>query len=146
MYIRQHAKPSEETEFDKLVETAQLSIDNIDKDFEDHLGELKGRNFQILWRQDWFVIEEFNHLANSPHLFADQDRFEELVHIGNRLMNHPEIQGILSGEREVTIRSEVVEQLRGIVAQIISIPRISGVADHDEMRDLANILISRRNL
>ena len=146
MYIRQHAKPSEETEFDKLVETAQLSIDNIDKDFEDHLGELKGRNFQILWRQDWFVMEEFNHLANSPHLFADQDRFEELVHIGNRLMNHPEIQGILSGEREMTIRSEVVEQLRGIVAQIISIPRISGVADHDEMRDLANILISRRNL
>ena len=146
MYIRQHAKPSEETEFDKLVETAQRSINNIDKDFEDHLGELKGRNFQILWRQDWFVIEEFNHLANSPHLFADQDRFEELVHIGNRLMNHPEIQGILSGEREMTIRSEVVEQLRGIVAQIISIPRISGVADHDEMRDLANILISRRNL
>ena len=141
MYIRQHARPSEETEFDKLVETAQRSIDNSDNDFEDHLGELKGRNFEILWRQDWFVIEEFNYLANSSHLFADQDRFEELVHVGNRLMNHPEIQGILSGEREITIKSEVVDQLRGVVAQIMSIPRIGGVVDHDEMQSLiTNIL------
>ena len=141
MYIRQHARPSEETEFDKLVETAQRSIDNNDNDFEDHLGELKGRNFEILYRQDWFVIEQFNYLANSFHLFADQDRFEELVHVGNRLMKHPEIQGILSGERETTIKSEVVDQLRGVVAQIMSIPRIGGVVDHDEMQSLiTNIL------
>ena len=142
MYIRQHAKPSEETEFDKLVETAQRSIDNNDNDFEDHLGELRGRNFEILWRQDWFVIEEFNYLVNSSHLFADQDRFEELVHIGNRLINHPEIQGILSGEREITIKSEVVDQLRGIVAQIMLIPRISGIADHDEMHNLITNILS----
>ena len=140
MYIRQHAKPSEETEFDKLVETAQRSIDNNDNDFEDHLGELKGRNFEILYRQDWFVIEQFNYLANSSHLFADQDRFEELVHVGNQLMGHPEIQGILSGEREATIRSEVVDQLRGVVAQIMLIPRIGGVADHDDL--ITNILTS----
>lgn len=142
MYIRQHARPSEETEFDKLVETAQRSIDKSDNDFEDHLGELRGRNFEILWRQDWFVIEEFNYLANSSHLFADQDRFEELVHVGTQLMNHPEIQGILSGEREATIRSEVVDQLRGVVAQIMSIPRIGGVADHDEMQSLITNILS----
>ena len=140
MYIRQHAKPSEETEFDKLVETAQRSIDNNDNDFEDHLGELKGRNFEILYRQDWFVIEQFNYLANSSHLFADQDRFEELVHVGTQLMNHPEIQEILSGERGATIRSEVVDQLRGVVAQIMLIPRIGGVTDHNDL--ITNILTS----
>ena len=140
MYIRQHAKPSEETEFDKLVETAQRSIDNNDNNFEDHLGELKGRNFEILYRQDWFVIEQFNYLANSFHLFADQDRFEELVHVGSQLMKHPEIQGILSGEREATIRSEVVDQLRGVVAQIMLIPRIGGVANHNDL--ITNILTS----
>ncbi len=138
MYIRQHAKPSEETEFDKLVETAQRSIDNNDNDFEDHLGELKGRNFEILYRQDWFVIEQFNYLANSSHLFADQDRFEELVHVGSQLMKHPEIQRILSGERGATIRSEVVDQLRGVVAQIMLIPRIGGVTDHNDL--ITNIL------
>ena len=140
MYIRRHARPSEETAFDNLVETAQRSIDNNDDDFEDHLGELKGRNFEILWRQDWFVIEEFNYLANSSNLFADQDRFEELVHIGTQLMNHPEIQGILSGEREATIKSEVVDQLRGVVAQIMSIPRIGGVTEHDMQSLITNIL------
>ena len=136
MYTRKLARPSEETAFDNLVETAQRSIDNNDNDFEDHLGELRGRDFEILWRQDWFVIEYFNYLANSSHLFADQDRFEELVHIGTQLIKHPEIQEILSGKREATIKSEVVDQLRSLVAQIMSIPRISGATEHDEMRSL----------
>lgn len=141
VYIRQFARSSEASEFDKLAETAQRSIDNNDSEFNEHLNELKGRNFQILWQQDWFVIEQFNHLANSPHLFTNQDRFEELVHIGIQLIRHPEIQGLLSGERDATIRSEVVEQLRRIVFQIMEIPRISGVASHDEMESLVtNIL------
>ena len=139
--IRQFARSSEATEFDKLAETAQRSIDNNDNDFNEHLDELMGRNFQILWRQDWFVIEQFRHLADSPYIFTDQDRFEELVHIGKRLMEHPEIQEILSGKAMGTIKSEAVEQLRRIVAQIMSIPRISGVAPHDEMRNLiTNVL------
>ena len=144
--IRQFARSSEATEFDKLAETAQRSIDNNDNDFNEHLDELRGRNFQILWRQDWFVIEQFKHLADSPYIFADQDRFEELVHIGKKLMQHPEIQEILSGKAMGTIKSEAVEQLRRIVAQIMSIPRISGVAPHDEMRNLiTNILASLDN-
>ena len=150
MYIRQFARSSEATEFDKLAETAQRSIDNNDNDFNEHLDELRGRNFQILWRQDWFVIEQFKHLADSPYIFADQDRFEELVHIGKRLMQHPEIQEILSGERHMgTIKSEAVEQLRRIVIQIMEIPRISGVAGvapEKEMRELIpNILKRRQN-
>ena len=149
MYIRQFARSSEATEFDKLAETAQRSIDNNDNDFNEHLNELSSRNFQILWRQDWFVIEQFKQLADSPHLFANQDRFEELVHIGMRLMQHPEIQGLLSGERDITIKSEAVEQLRRIVIQIMEIPRISGVAGvapEKEMRELIpNILKRRQN-
>ena len=140
MYSRQHVRPSEETAFDNLVETAQRSINNNDDDFNEHLSELRGRDFEILWRQDWFVIDMFNHLANSSHLFADQDRFEELVHIGRQLLEHPEIREILAGRREATIKSEVVDQLRGIVAQIMSIPRIGGVADRDL---IANVLINR---
>ena len=141
MYTRKLARPSEETAFDNLVETAQRSIGNNDDDFNEHLSELRGRDFELLWRHDWFVIDVFNHLANSPDLFADQDRFEELVYIGKQLMEHPEIQEILSGTREAAIRSEAVDQLRGVTAQIMSIPRIGGVADHDEMRSLIpNIL------
>ena len=140
MYSRQHVRPSEETAFDNLVETARRSIDNNDDDFNEHLSELRGRDFEILWRQDWFVIDMFNHLANSAHLFADQDRFEELVHIGEQLMEHPEIRELLAGRREARINSEVVDQLRGVVAQIMLIPRIGGVADRDL---IANVLINR---
>ena len=140
MYSRQHVRPSEETAFDNLVETAQRSMDNNDDDFNEHLDELRGRDFEILWHQDWFVIDMFKHLANSSHLFADQDRFEELVHIGKQLLEHPEIREILAGRREATIKSEVVDQLRGIVAQIMSIPRIGGFADRDL---IANVLVKQ---
>ena len=141
-YIRQHARSSEATAFDNLTETAQRSIDDNDTNFEEHLGELRSRNFEILWRQDWFVIEEFNYLANlDAERFDDSDRFEQLVHIGNQLMEHPEIQEILAGRREATIRSEAVDQLRGVVAQIMSIPRTGGAADHDAMQSMiTNIL------
>ena len=61
-----------------LAKTAQRSIDRNDKDFEHHLDELKGKNFDILWRQDWFVVDRFKWMINSPHLFADKHRFEEL--------------------------------------------------------------------
>ena len=142
-YIRQHARPSEETAFDNLKGTAQRSIENNDRDFEDHLGELSGRNFQILWRQDWFVIEEFKHLANLPaEQFEDSDRFEMLVEIGQQLLGTPEIQEILSGRREATIRSEAVDQLRGIIIQLMEIRRVGGTSDQDR---IANVLINRRN-
>ena len=124
MYSRQHARPSEETAFDNLVETAQSAIDNNDDDFNEHLRELNRRDFEIHWRQDGFVIDMFKHLVTlSPDEFVDPDRFEMLIDIGNQLLEHPEIQEILAGRREATIKSEAVDQLRGIVAQIMSILR-----------------------
>jgi molecular chaperone DnaK len=120
-YIRQHARPSETTAFGNLARTAQRSIDKNDKDFEQHLDELKGRNFEILWRQDWFVVERFKLMVNSPHLFADKHRFEELSNIGAQL-----------------IRSDDIEKLRAVVAQL-SMIQIGGGPDN-EMFDVANII------
>ena len=120
-YIRQHARPSEASAFDNLAKTAQRSIDRNDKDFEYHLDELKGKNFEILWRQDWFVVERFKSMVNSPHLFADKHRFEELAQIGTQLM-----------------RSDDIEKLRAVVAQL-SMIRIGGGPDN-EMFDVANII------
>jgi molecular chaperone DnaK len=64
--IRQHARPTEASSFDNLVKTAQRAIDNNSSDFESHLDDLRGRNFMILWRQDWFVIDRFKWLARTP--------------------------------------------------------------------------------
>ena len=85
-HIRQHSRASEATAFDNLVKTAQRSIDRNDKDFEHHLDELRGKIFEILWRQDWFVVERFKTMVGSPHLFADRHRFEELARLGTQLI------------------------------------------------------------
>lgn len=120
-HIREHARPSEASGFDNLAKTAQRSIDRNDKDFEHHLDELKGKNFEILWRQDWFVVERFKWMVSSPHLFADKHRFEELAQIGTQLM-----------------RSDDIEKLRAVVAQL-SMIQIGGGPDN-EMFDVANII------
>ncbi|NCB57889.1 MAG: Hsp70 family protein [Gammaproteobacteria bacterium] len=120
-HIRQYARPSEASAFDNLAKTAQRSIGLNDTDFEHHLDELKGKNYEILWRQDWFVVERFKWMVSSPHLFADKHRFEELVQIGTQLM-----------------RSDDIEKLRAIVAQLLMIKIGSG--PDNEMFDVANII------
>ncbi len=120
-YIRQHARPSEASAFDNLTKTAQRSVDRNDKDFEHHLDELKGKNFAILWRQDWFVVERFKGMVSSPHLFTDKHRFEELTKIGTQLM-----------------RSDDIEKLRAVVAELYSV-QIGG-SPEDEMFDVVNII------
>ena len=120
-HIREYARSSETSAFDNLAKTAQRSIDRNDKDFEHHLDELKGKNFEILWRQDWFVVERFKWMVSSPHLFADKHRFEELSQIGTQLM-----------------RSDDIEKLRAVVAQL-SMIQIGGGSDN-EIFDVANIV------
>ena len=120
-HVREHARPSEATAFDNLAKTAQRSIDRNDKDFEYHLDELRRKNFGILWRQDWFVLERFKLMASSPHLFADKHRFKELAQTGTKLM-----------------RSDEIEKLRAVVAQLSMIQ--IGDGPDNEMLDVANII------
>lgn len=120
-HMREHARPSEESGFDNLEKTAQRSIDRNDKDFEHHLDELNRKNIEILWRQDWFVVEQFKSMVGSPHQYADKHRFEELARVGTQLM-----------------RADDIDKLRGVVAELWTI-RIGGVSDND-IFDAANII------
>ena len=133
-HVRQHARPSESTAFDNLVKTTQLSIDENDNDFEDHLDELKGKNFEILWRQDWFVIGRFQQMVDAPHLFTDRHRFEQLAKVGTQLMNSYGIElESLSPQDRMSLRlmrPDDVEKLREIVAKL-SMLQIDGSSDYD---------------
>lgn len=93
-HIRQLARPSEETAFDNLARTAQRATDRNDRDFESHLNELKGKSFEVLWRQDWFVVERFKWMASSPHHFSDPARFTELVALGMGALQNDDIDGL----------------------------------------------------
>lgn len=145
VYIRQHARVSEKTAFDALAETAQRSIDNDDGDFAHHLDELRGRNFEILWRQDWFVIERFKQMTSRPHVFADKSRFEELARRGRQLMEgFP--KDLVESTMEPVISPPEFEEFRAIVGQMMSIPRIAGGAEHDEMVDMVANVLTKNDL
>lgn len=129
MYCRQHARPSEESEFDKLVATAHRSIDNNDRDFDDHLQQLGSRIFEILWRQPWFMIEKFKRLISTPHIFQDKSRFEELAMKGKQLLGSDLIrryEELSPAEKYETafIDDGTIEELREIVRQMILLPRV----------------------
>ena len=121
--IRQHARPTEATSFDSLVKTAQRAIENNSSDFESHLDDLRGRNFMILWRQDWFVIDRFKWLAQDTYLFADLREHAQLVTVGAE-----------------ALKTNDIDKLRSVVAHLDSI-RI-GSAGEDDMMAGANIVRS----
>lgn len=120
-HVREHARPTEASSFDNLARTAQRAIENSSPDFENHLDQLRGKNFEILWRQDWFVVERFKWLAKDAYLFPDKRQHTELVAIGQQ-----------------AIRADDLQKLRQVVAQLDSI-RIGSGAD-DDMLAVANIV------
>ena len=142
-HVRQHARPSESAAFDNLAKTVQRSIDENDNDFERYLDELKGKNFEILWRQDWFVVGRFQHLVSSPHLFTDRHRFEQLAKVGTQLMSSYGIElESLSPQDRMSLRlmrPDDVEKLREIVAKL-SMLQIDGSSDYDETVNVINII------
>lgn len=118
--IREHARSTEASSFDNLARTAQRSIDNNSPDFDNHLDQLRGRNWEILWRQDWFVVDTFKRFAQEPWQFADASQHAELVAHGNE-----------------AIKADDMEKLRRVVGGQYSI-RISTAGD-DDMLATANI-------
>jgi molecular chaperone DnaK len=121
--VREHARPSEASSFDSLVRTAQRAIDNPGSEFESHLDELRGRNFMILWRQDWFVIERFKWLAKRRHSFPDANEHSQLVSAGAE-----------------ALQANDMDRLRAVVGNLYSI-RV-GAAGDDDMMAASNIVRS----
>ena len=121
--VRQHARPTEASSFDNLVKTAQRAIDNNSGDFESHLDDLRSRNFMILWRQDWFVIERFKWLAEDAYLFPDAREHAQLVAAGAE-----------------ALKANDIDKLRAVVAHLDSI-RIGSAGENDMLAG-ANIVRS----
>ena len=80
--ISEYAKSVEQNKFDNLRRSAQRAIDNNSNDFESYLEEIRQLNFDVLWNQDWFIVDRFKQFAESPYLFSDQNEFQQLVNAG----------------------------------------------------------------
>lgn len=122
-HVREHARATETSAYDNLAKTAQRAIDNNSGDFEAHLDDLRSKNFIILWRQDWFVIDRFKWLASDSYLFPDAREHAQLANAGGD-----------------ALKANDIDKLRAIVAQMDSI-RIGSGGD-DEMMAGANIVRS----
>lgn len=81
-FISEYAKSVEQNKFDNLRRSAQRAIDNNSNDFESYLEEIRQLNFDVLWNQDWFIVDRFKQFAESPYLFSDQNEFQQLVNAG----------------------------------------------------------------
>lgn len=121
--VREHARPTEANAFDNLAKTAQRAIGNNSGDFEAHLDDLRSKNFMILWRQDWFVIDRFKWLSKDSYLFPDAREHAQLSNLG--------AEALMAND---------IDKLRTVVAQMDSI-RIGSGGD-DEMMAGANIVRS----
>jgi len=121
--VRELARPTESSAFDNLTKTAQRAIGNNGGDFEAHLDDLRSKNFMILWRQDWFVIDRFKWLAEDVYLFPDAREHTQMVATGSE-----------------ALKSNDIDKLRAVVAHLDSV-RI-GSAGGDEMMVATNIVRS----
>lgn len=119
--LRQYATPPEESSFDNLVLTAQRSIDENRKDFKSILDEIWRKNWQILWRQDWFVVDRFKRHTQESYLFPDKRQYETLV-----------------AEGVTALKVDDIDSLRRIVWMLGSAK--VGVGVNDDMFAAANIV------
>jgi molecular chaperone DnaK len=119
--VRKHAKPSELNSFESMTKVAQRSIDHNDNDFENQINDIRTLTFSIVWRLDWFVIDQFRILSRSPFSFADRVQFDSLIRLGN----------------EYLLKDEI-DNLRQIIIRLISMQ--IRTSDETGMFELANII------
>lgn len=121
-HIREIAKSSEINVFENMAKTAaRVKSNTKSNEFEDIIDRMKGMNWQILWRQEWFVIEKFKTFANQDYMFTDKALFKQLVQSGNE-----------------ALKKDDLDKLRKIVVQLYGI-RIN-VDSSDSIIELSNIL------
>ena len=89
--------------FENLSKTAKRSIERNETDFENILNEMKGKNFIILWRQDWFVIDYFNRMVSNRSNFSDKVKFEELKNTGLKYLQNDKIKELRSTIAELSL-------------------------------------------
>lgn len=91
---REHAKASEESQFDNAARAAANVIENRDSAFETQLDRMRGINFDVLWRQDWFVVQRFKRLSQAQHLFQNKEEHAALVAQGLQAVQKDDMEAL----------------------------------------------------
>ncbi len=121
--IGEYAKPIESNKFDTLHRSAQRAVDTNSNDFETYLDEMQGLNFDVLWNQDWFVVDQFKYFTENPYLFSSQSEFDKLENMG-----------------AAALRGDDMNKLRQVLIQLHQIK--VGSSMQDDMLASSNIIRS----
>ncbi len=111
-HIEQHAEDSDKLVVRKLMSTARNAISSKSHDFEVAMGEWRTKNFEILYKQDWFVVEQFKALCAQEAAYVDKSKFEDCVRQGIqcietndidelRLVNYHLVQNRVGGSEDI---------------------------------------------
>lgn len=112
--LKENAKTSEITAIENMFRTAQRAVDRTsNREFESIIAEVKHRLFDILWRQDWFVVQRFKQAVDSPQNYGDPGAYRQLVAEGTQ-----------------ALQSDDMDALRRVVAHLSQI-QLSGASETD---------------
>ncbi len=90
-YVKQYAKSTEITSFNNRAKTAKLKIEETTSEFENMIDHMKGMNWEILWRQDWFVVDEFKRFSTGSYFVTDKIVLGQLLKAGNDAIKRDDI-------------------------------------------------------
>ncbi len=93
-YVRPYAKKSEIDRYEALRRSAKRDIDRNNRDFEASLEEIRFLNFDVLIRQDWFVIDKFKKAVKTPYNYMDEAEYKRLIIRGENLIRSNDIDGL----------------------------------------------------
>lgn len=91
LYARNAAKPTELAAFENMARAALRLKDNSSGEFDNILDEMKSTTWNVVWRDDNFVIHRFHWLRERPFLFPDRKLHDGLVEKGQAALDREDI-------------------------------------------------------
>lgn len=91
-HARENAKASEQAAFDNMVRTAERLISNSSGEFDNVIDEMRSTTWNVLWRQDDFVVATFSRFSEQIFLFPDQQSYRDLIAQGNEALENEDFE------------------------------------------------------
>ena len=95
----EYADPSELESMNKRTAIAQRAVEQNGRDFEDHLDWIWRQRSRILWRQDWYVNDLFDHYVDLSDRAENLEKYNDLIQDGRGLQKekrYSELRKVIS--------------------------------------------------
>ena len=119
--VKEYSRESEIQSFNSLFISAQVAIDKETGEFDNIIGNIKSNMWEILWRDDSYVISILEQAKEHPSNYTDKSKYQMLISQANE-----------------ALVSKDMKKLREIVYQFYGL-KISSSSSSDEVSVSSNI-------